>query len=263
MLLLHGFPDTPHTWAIAQERLAAAGFYSVAPFMRGYPPTEAPLNGDYSAAQLGRDVVELIAALGRTQATVVGHDWGALAAYAASSLAPERIAKLVVLSIPHPGTLGLSLKTLWKARHFLTFQFRSATIRRLTRDNFQGIEAIYRRWSPGWAFTEKDLQPIRDCFAAPGGLAGALGYYWSFWPNALLPWRPVRRILQRVTTIPTLALFGEADRALSRAGLDRTRAWFSAAYEIVRIPRAGHFVHREASELFCSMLLGFIGTNAS
>jgi hypothetical protein len=38
VLLMHGFPDTPHTWDHVRPALAAAGFRAVSPFMRGYAP---------------------------------------------------------------------------------------------------------------------------------------------------------------------------------------------------------------------------------
>ena len=40
VVLLHGFPDTAHTWEPTMAALAAAGFRAVAPFMRGYFPTD-------------------------------------------------------------------------------------------------------------------------------------------------------------------------------------------------------------------------------
>src|SRR5262245_36918533 len=84
ILLLHGFPDTAHTWFDVQPQLAASGYRVVAPFMRGYSPTKTPADGSYSALNLGRDVLELIKVLGESQAIVIGHDWGAFAAYAAA-----------------------------------------------------------------------------------------------------------------------------------------------------------------------------------
>src|SRR5437870_836166 len=93
VLLLHGFPDTPQTWDQVRPALAAAGFRAASPFMRGYAPSEIPADGRYDAETLGRDAVALIEALGAESAVVVGHDWGATAAYAAASLAPERVSK--------------------------------------------------------------------------------------------------------------------------------------------------------------------------
>src|SRR2546423_524922 len=88
VVLAHGFPDTAHTWDRALTALADAGFHAVAPFTRGYHPTQIPADGKYDVETLGRDLIALIDALGGN-AILVGHDWGAAAAYAAAALAPE------------------------------------------------------------------------------------------------------------------------------------------------------------------------------
>ena len=114
-LLLHGFPDTAHTWDAFGPALARSGFHVVAPFSRGYAPTSIP-TGDADAATLGEDVIALIAALGAQRAVVVGHDWGADAAYAAAALAPARVSRIVTVAIPHRGALTPP-RLLWKLRH--------------------------------------------------------------------------------------------------------------------------------------------------
>src|SRR5271168_3195362 len=92
VLMLHGFPDTAHSWDDLRPRLAARGYRAVSPFMRGYHPTAIPTR-DADAATLAADVLALVKALGETRAIVVGHDWGAAAAYGAAALAPDAIAK--------------------------------------------------------------------------------------------------------------------------------------------------------------------------
>ena len=64
VMLLHGFPDTAHTWSHQMQALAAAGYRVVAPFLRGYPPTEIPSDGYYDKATLASDIAALIEALG-------------------------------------------------------------------------------------------------------------------------------------------------------------------------------------------------------
>src|SRR5262245_44989399 len=110
VLLLHGFPDTAHTWDEVRPALSQAGFRAVTPFMRGYFPSEIPDDGKYDMETFGRDALALIAALGEKQAVVVGHDWGATAAYAAAILEPSRVQKLITLAVPHPGAMRLSLR---------------------------------------------------------------------------------------------------------------------------------------------------------
>jgi pimeloyl-ACP methyl ester carboxylesterase len=101
VLLFHGYPETARSWSAVQRTVAAAGYRVVAPFMRGYPPTSFSPEGDYRGVTLGKDVLALIDALGAGSAVVVGHDWGALAVYAAVAQDPEKIEKLVAIAIPH------------------------------------------------------------------------------------------------------------------------------------------------------------------
>src|SRR5262249_44833733 len=100
VLLLHGFPDTAHTWDAVRPALAGAGFRA---FMRGYAPTEIPDREAYDADTLGRDALALIEALGEEKAFLVGHDWGATAAFSAAGLAPERLRMLITVAIPPSG----------------------------------------------------------------------------------------------------------------------------------------------------------------
>ena len=91
VVLLHGFPDRADSWLPVMQGLAEAGFRAVAPYMRGYHPTAIPADGDYRMPTLGRDAVAIARALlaPGEAATVVGHDWGATAAFAAANLGPE------------------------------------------------------------------------------------------------------------------------------------------------------------------------------
>jgi pimeloyl-ACP methyl ester carboxylesterase len=68
--------------------------------MRGYAPSAIPADGLYQSAALAFDVVGLIDTLGGGRAGVIGHDWGALAAYGAAMLAPEKVDKLVTFRSP-------------------------------------------------------------------------------------------------------------------------------------------------------------------
>src|ERR1700690_4202016 len=104
VLLLHGFPDTAHTWDDLRPRIAAKGYRVVSPFMRGYRPSGIP-DRDADQETLARDALALIDALGEKSAAVVGHDWGAAAAYGAAALDPGRVNKLISVGIPHPATL--------------------------------------------------------------------------------------------------------------------------------------------------------------
>src|SRR5205807_3317041 len=92
VLCLHGFPDHARSFRFQLPALAKAGFRAVAPYLRGYAPTDVPEAGPYQSAALAKDAVALIDALSpKEPAFVFGHDWGALAAYGAAILAPNRV----------------------------------------------------------------------------------------------------------------------------------------------------------------------------
>src|ERR1700757_144716 len=79
VLCLHGFPDHARSFRFQLPALAKAGFRAVAPYLRGYAPSDVPPNGPYQSAALARAAPALVEALSpREPAYVFGHDWGAL-----------------------------------------------------------------------------------------------------------------------------------------------------------------------------------------
>ena len=241
VLFVHGFPDTAHTWDGAMRAAADAGFRAVAPFTRGYHPTSIPADGAYDTDTLGKDVVALIEALGADQAIVVGHDWGANAAYAAAATVPERVRLLVTLAIPHPGSMKPTPALLWKLRHFATLR-RAKAPERVRANDFAMLDELWHRWSPAW----KDIPPsetaaVKQAFQEPGSLEAALAYYKAI--RVKLP-----ASLRHETTVPTVAFAGEHDMISPRA-YEKARHWFTASYEVCQVP-GGHFMHREHPEVF-------------
>ena len=116
VLLLHGFPDNAHTWSNQIEPLADAGYRVVAPYLRGYPPTEIPADGRYDLTALANDVHELIGALGGEPAHVIGHDWGAATTYATMAMFPASIGRsdAEVTTTARPAThREISSQSMW------------------------------------------------------------------------------------------------------------------------------------------------------
>lgn len=245
VILLHGFPDTPQTWDDTRPALAAAGYRAVSPFMRGYAPTSIPNDGDYSADTLGDDVAALIEALGEDSAIVVGHDWGASAAYSAAITHPERVRMLVTVAIPHPLAIPRSPLLLWKGRHFISLR-RKRAADRVRRDNFAEIDTLVRRWSPTWDVPEGETDAVKRAFAEPGCLEAALGYYRA--ASFRLP-----KSYRGAISMPGLAFAG-ADDALKPAIYERAREHYDADYEVVTLP-GGHFLHREHPAQFTEALV--------
>ncbi|XP_077217691.1 epoxide hydrolase 1-like [Tasmannia lanceolata] len=100
VLFIHGFPELWYTWRHQIIGLAARGYRAVAPDLRGYGDTDAPLSHtSYTVFHIIGDLTALIDSLGQEQVFVVGHDWGAIIAWYLCLLRPERVKALVNLSV--------------------------------------------------------------------------------------------------------------------------------------------------------------------
>ncbi len=92
VVLLHGFPELAFSWRHQVRALAAAGFHVLAPDQRGYGGSDKPPQIEaYTVAELSADVVGLLDEIGAEQAAMVGHDFGAVVAWAAPLLHPHRV----------------------------------------------------------------------------------------------------------------------------------------------------------------------------
>src|SRR5262249_21853549 len=106
VLLLHGFPQFWWTWRGQLESLAAAGYRAVAADLRGYGGSDKPPRG-YDLITAAADAAGLIRALGEANAVVVGHDWGALVAWAMAAYYPKVVRRLAfVAAAPPPRVPG-------------------------------------------------------------------------------------------------------------------------------------------------------------
>jgi pimeloyl-ACP methyl ester carboxylesterase len=257
VLCLHGFPDTAWSLAGLLRRLAAAGFRAVAPFMRGYPPGAIPEDRDYSGLALGRDVIALAEHFGAQDAMVVGHDWGAVAAYAAAALRPDRIRRIVAAAVPHPRRFLLRpSRAQLRASHYM-FKFQLPGWERRIRENdFAWLRDLARSWSPGWEPTEEYFGPVKAAFSDPARLKAALGYYRAL--PRLLAQRDAWQFLLKPIYVPARVIYGENDACILPLSFLDQEHLFGDKYELVGIPRAGHFMHIEAPEAFAEQVIGFL-----
>jgi pimeloyl-ACP methyl ester carboxylesterase len=248
VLMLHGFPDTAHTWDDLRARIAAKGYRAVSPFMRGYHPTAIP-DRDADQETLARDALALVDALGASEAIVIGHDWGASAAYGAAALGPERVKKLFVLAIPHPAALKPTLKKLWGVRHFAVYKLPGAA-ERFARNDFAALPEICRRWSPSWRPDPHEFDPVRASFANRASLNAAFGYYRKLSPI------PSASLKARIT-VPTVVFAGLDDPIAEPADYRGAARMFAGDY-IVEEVDGGHFMHREHPDAFAERLLAHL-----
>ena len=262
VLLLHGFPDTARSWSHQMPALAAAGFRAVAPWLRGYPPTEIPKSGHYDRGTLASDARELIRALNDGKpCLLVGQDWGAAIAYQVVAAFPEMVERAVVMAIPHPAEVRKTLlqpRHIHRSFHWWFFQLPELPEAALAADNFAMIDWLWDYWcAPGYR-DEAHLGEVKRMLAAPGALTATLGYYRAMFDATKSDpaLEDVRRAAERPIPVPTLALVG-ADDMRAEAMTDQGRH-FTGAYRFETVPRAGHFLHREQPDAVNRLMLEWL-----
>ena len=243
-LCLHGFPDSAWTWRHLLPALADAGFRAVAPFMRGYAPTEIAPDGDYGIAALAQDVNALHETLGGDEdAVLIGHDWGAEAAYAAAAIAPRNWRRLVTIGVP-PLALDERLFADPAQRERFAYLFLLKTPDAqdvVAADDMAFIDRLWRDWSPGYDATE-DLRHAKACLRAPHHLAAAIDYYRADEPG-LDP--AGNAALVRTPTQPTLYLHGDRDGSLDVRLVRDAEDHLAPGSRMEVVEGAGHFLHLE------------------
>ncbi|MCU1500019.1 MAG: hypothetical protein JWM47_3972 [Acidimicrobiales bacterium] len=263
-LLLHGFPDSAWGWRHLIPELAAAGYRAVAPFLRGYAPTEVPADGIYQTGALAADAIALHGALGGGgDAVLVGHDWGAMATYCAAAYAPDHWRKVVTAAVPPLTTVGNSFLTydqLRRSWYMFFFQSPLADVV-VPMDDFAFIDRLWADWSPGHDAGE-DLAHVKDALRDPANLAAALGYY-----RAMLGDGPRSADYEQIDAAgtlplpqPTLYLHGVDDGCMGSDAIDDSvlAALPHEGSSVELITGAGHFLHLEQPEKVNRLILDFL-----
>jgi pimeloyl-ACP methyl ester carboxylesterase len=235
--------------------LANAGFFAVAPDLRGYGESDKPTHvSDYSSPLLVDDVAAIVRAFGREKVCVAGHDFGGGLAWAFAMTRPDLVSRLATLNSVHP--IGFEremrkwsqLKKSWYVFFFLL------------------------PWLPEWLLSRRDFQftkrsladdglsadDIEDLIAgvrSPGALHAAINWYRASFVDGIK-----RRLPAAKVEVPTLVVWGDGERHLNAALADPPADWVSAA-RVVHIPGASHWVHHDAPDEVAALLIDHFAAN--
>ena len=238
-LCLHGFPDSAHTYRHLLPELAAAGFRAVAPWLRGYAPTDIPPDGDYSIRRLAADANALHEALGGDgDAVLVGHDWGAMTSYVAGAAAPDRWRRVATMAVPPPKTAAAAFVNYRQLkRSFYIFLFQTGLAPVVGMDDLAFIDGLWSDWSPGYD-ASTDLPHVKEALREQDNLMAAIGYYRAMFDANGTP-------AAGDNQQPTLYLHGDTDGAFGVEGVTGAKDELPAGSRVEILTGAGHFLHLE------------------
>ncbi|WP_217914488.1 alpha/beta fold hydrolase [Miltoncostaea marina] len=260
VILLHGFPETAHSWRHQLPALAEAGFHAVAPDLRGYGGSDRPAAvDDYAAAKLVGDVAGLIRALGHERAHVVGHDWGGGLAWGLAGTMPALVRSLTILNAP-VGPVSARLRRedpaqRAKSWYMLLFQFPGVAETWLSADDFANLrQFVFDDAAPG-TFPPEDREVVVEALRADGALTAALNWYRANMPPASWLREPPD---PPEVTVPTMIIWGEADSNMGTELLERSAATVTGPLRVERLPGVSHWVQQEVPGRVNELLLDFL-----
>jgi len=264
-LCLHGFPDSPHTWRHLLPALGDAGYHAVAPWMRGYAPTQIPADGRYQTGALAADAGALHQTLGGDgRAVLIGHDWGAAAATGAAVHEPTRWSRVVTMAVPPLAAMATTFFTYAQLkRSFYIFVFQTPLAETaVSLDDHAFIDGLWADWSPGYD-ASWDVARVKEAIGDPDNLTAAIGYYRAMFDPTLQD--PAYDAAQAATAgtppQPTLYLHGADDGCLARDAVGDVLPFLSPGSEQVTVARAGHFLQVEQPTVVNDHILRFIGSS--
>jgi pimeloyl-ACP methyl ester carboxylesterase len=274
VLLLHGWPDSPRTWDKVVPALQAAGYRTIAPYLRGFGSTEfrSPFFGRKprrtgAEVAFAQDAIDLADKLGLATFDVVGHDWGARAVYALAALHANRLNRAVAISVPfQPGPMPTprlpQAQAFWY-QWFLCSKPGEKAFR-------EKADAFCRRqwdtWSPeGW-YTEQQFAATAQSWTNPDFIDVVLHSYRSRWghadPDPAYAVQETRFRSAATLNTPTLLLHGMEDRCELPETTDGAGRFFTNGYRRILVDHAGHFPQREQPALVAEEILRHLAGRA-
>jgi pimeloyl-ACP methyl ester carboxylesterase len=246
--------------------LAASGYRSIVPYLRGYGATrflsnETRRNGQQSV--LAHDAIALLDALQIEQAIVAGFDWGARTADVVAALWSERCKALVAVSgyligsqaagsVPLPPIAELQW---WYQYYFATERGRSGYAH--YRRDFSKL--IWRTASPRWDFDDATFDRSAASFDNPDHVDVVIHNY--RWRLGLADGDPrydeveARLAAAPAINIPTITLEGDANGA-PHPDASAYAQKFSGKYaHRVVTGGIGHNLPQEAPQAFAQAII--------
>jgi pimeloyl-ACP methyl ester carboxylesterase len=253
VVFLHGFPEFWWSWRRQLSAFRDAGYWAVAPDLRGYGESDKPWDvSAYEVEKLAGDIAGLIKALGRKQAYVVGHDWGAVVAWGFAMEHQDMLQKLAILNVPHPLTMQRALqrsaKQMKKSWYIFFFQLPKLPELAVARNDYAFVRGTFGADGMPAAEVEHYVTALRK----PGVVRSAINYYRAVMRRLVKGKLPTMRVIER----PVLVIWGDRDRYLGKELADPPTR-FVTDVRVEHLPNATHWVQRDEADKVNELLLQF------
>jgi pimeloyl-ACP methyl ester carboxylesterase len=231
--------------------------------MRGYAPTGVPADGCYQPGALVADAMALHEALGGDdRAVLVGHDWGAMAAYGTGAFAPDRWSRLVTLAVPPPAALATAFFDYAQAkRSFYIFLFQTALAEAaVLGDGLAFLEGLWRDWTPPSYDASDDVRRVKESLRSPANVSAAIGYYRAMFDASTqsADYAAEQAACAQLAPQPTLYLHGTNDAALGAEVIGDALKLLSDGSKVEMIVGANHFLHVEQPDVVNPLILSWL-----
>jgi pimeloyl-ACP methyl ester carboxylesterase len=246
VLLLHGWPDSAALWRNQIPVLVAHGFRVIAPDLRGFGRSSRPQEvAAYVRANAVADVTGVFDALGIQTAHVVGHDWGAAVAWLMAMLHPDRVIRMVIISVPHPG-VPLTLRQQEMGWYQLFFQFAGIAEATIQHDDWAWLRAFTRG--------DGDLDRWIEDLGRPGALTASLNWYRAnLAPRMAGPPPDLPPV-----TAPTLGIWSTGDHYLDGERFRESGTYVQGRWRYEEIEGASHWIPVDAPGRLNDLLLEWL-----
>lgn len=291
VVLCHGWPETWYSWRHQMVALADAGFRVLAPDMRGYGRSDRPEAIEaYTQLHIVGDMVGLLDALEIRQAAIVGHDWGAPAAWHSALMRPDRFRAVAGLSVPYRPRGRISAIDAFKRAgmetiYMMYFQQPGIAEAEFERDVARALRSVYysasgslppgKKWNAfvpagkglldttfdtemplPWLGAEDLAEYVKDFTAS--GFRGGFNWYRNLQRN----WELMAPFAGAPIPQPSLFIAGTRDGVIRmpgmRVGLEEMRPVLPGLRRSVLIEGAGHWVQQEAPAAVNALLIEFL-----
>ncbi|HEV7982890.1 MAG TPA: alpha/beta hydrolase [Xanthobacteraceae bacterium] len=274
VLLMHGFPYDPRAYDEVVPILVAAGCRTIVPYLRGYGPTrflsaDTPRSGQQAA--VGRDLLDLMDALGLQTAALVGFDWGGRAACVVAALWPERVRCLVLANGYSIQNIAASVEPrLPEQEHRAWYQFYFHTERGragLAAHRRELGKLLWQLWSPNWKFDDATYERTAKSFDNPDYVDIVIHSYrhrFGYAPGDP-DLEPIERRLAATPPIPvpTIVIHGGGDGVSGPPNPQSQTRYFTGPVQHRVIPLIGHDIPQEAPAAVAAAVLDLLSPQRS